>query len=82
MTAPETMTSKQDFSSGFDSGNYANAYTSETLDSDELVNVSDVYRAGYVLGFFSSYELDEVDASWREEVGTLRQTYSWRGEVD
>lgn len=30
------------------------------------------YRAGYVLGFFASYETHEVPADWQDEIATLR----------
>jgi hypothetical protein len=56
-----------DFSLGFDAGNYANAY--ETTDlaiailSSDPSDTSDAYCAGLVLGFYSSYELDEIPAT-------------------
>jgi hypothetical protein len=50
-------------SRGFDAGNYANAY--ETTDYEHALaslspNRSDHYVAAFTLGFFSSYERDEM----------------------
>lgn len=53
-----------DLSSGFDAGNYANAYESEDLframakDSKRFENKA--YTAAFILGFFSSYESAEI----------------------
>lgn len=50
-------------SRGFDAGNYANAY--ETTDYDSAIarlspNRSAEYVAAFTLGFFSSYEENEI----------------------
>lgn len=53
----------RDISNGFDAGNYANAY--ETQDYEHALaklsmNRTSEYVAAFTLGFFSSYELDEM----------------------
>lgn len=65
----------EDFTRGFDAGNYDNAYASEELALCNLRGRSDAGRAGYVLGFFSSYETREVPSQWRAEVEVLRKAY-------
>lgn len=56
-------------SQGFSRGNYANAY--ETQDyaeaRDALPSPSDDYLAAFALGFFSSYELHEIDCEHTDE---------------
>jgi hypothetical protein len=52
-----------DLNRGFDAGNYANAY--ETHDYDHAIaclsmNRSEAYIDAFTLGFFSSYEVDEM----------------------
>lgn len=57
-----------ELSHGFSAGNYANAY--QTQDLDEVSEVLEAngsrYRAAFILGFFSSYELHEIPADARE----------------
>lgn len=54
------------FSRGYDTGNYGNAYESEDWDSWNVKRCtasecrSDAYREGLLLGFFSSYEIEEI----------------------
>lgn len=67
----------ENFSWGYDAGNYASAY--ETDDVEEAWNArvlsgKEAYE-GFVLGFFSTYELDEIPDEHREEVGYLRGIY-------
>lgn len=50
-----TLDQCTEMSRAFDRGNYANAY--ESTDLDEM---SEHERAAFVLGFFSSYTLDEI----------------------
>ena len=53
----------EDISRGFDAGNYAHAYESEDLDvvlEDNAEGETQAYRDGFILGFFSSYELTEI----------------------
>lgn len=64
-----------DYSRGYDAGNYDNAYASEELALCNVRGRSADYRAGYVLGFFSSYETREVPAEWRAELAELRKAY-------
>lgn len=56
-----TLDEKTEISSAFSAGDYANAYEGEDLesmlDSNEL---NEHERAAFVLGFFSSYSLDEI----------------------
>ena len=52
-------------STGFDAGNYAAAYVSEDLETamaDRPEMENEAYAAGFVLGFFSSFELHEIPA--------------------
>ncbi len=68
------------FSQGFDAGNYASAYESEDFatwyDANDIGNEHPAYIEGAILGFFSSYELDEIsDEVAREDVAALRQKY-------
>lgn len=73
----------ESYSRGFDHGNYGNAYetsdweafvmgrhaeTPEGLDETE-------YRAGMLLGFFSSYEIHEIPGEVADEVERLRAKY-------
>lgn len=71
------------FSRGFDRGNYGNAYESQDWDSwyekqldnvhDEELHHSKEYQEGMLLGFFSSYELNEItDEVLREDLRALR----------
>lgn len=64
---------------GFDAGNYANAYVTENLerawkneeaseDSDTPLDTNGPYYAGFVLGFFSSYEDHEIGDSEEREL--------------
>jgi len=46
--------------------------------SAELDRESADYKAGYLLGYFATYELHEVDAEWRSTVSTLRLKYAKR----
>ena len=64
---------------GYDAGNYDSAYRAETPDLRPLLGKSDNFRAGYLVGFYSSYELHEVPADWRTRVKFLRAVY---GEED
>lgn len=61
-------TKLESISRGFSHGNYANAY--ETQDVDVMLakirNRSQAFRDAAVLGFFSSYELDEIPGSDRD----------------
>lgn len=80
-------------SRAWDSGNYANAYTSQNLarawlstlremDSDErkLRHVNPkAFRAGFVLGFYSSYEDSEIPASHLDEVLEANAAYGKYG---
>lgn len=75
------------FTRAMDRGDYASAYETETLDEDAPGEAyalartqgdipkgasAQEYCAGYVLGFFGSYELHEIPDDWRDEVETLR----------
>lgn len=67
-----------DYSRGWDRGNYGSAYESTDWDTwySTTVAHSNAYREGMLLGFFSSYELDEItDEYVREEVEALRAKY-------
>ena len=65
-------------SRGFDSGNYANAYVSTDFDEswwndeDDEFKGNPLYRAGFVVGFYSSYEDHEVPGDNLDELETAR----------
>ena len=68
-------------SAGFDAGNYANAY--ETTDYDRAVaslsmNRSEAYIAAFTLGFFSSYEPDEMGEHADTYLGALQSDFGRR----
>jgi hypothetical protein len=69
------------FERGYDAGNYASAYDAndveEAWDAYGLGLGIDIYE-GFVLGFFSSYELDEIPEEHQGEVASLRDVY---GEI-
>jgi hypothetical protein len=71
-----TQKQRESFSRGFDTGNYGNAYESQCWHTWEakrqIAARTPEYRAGALLGFFSSYEIDEIDEDIRDEVATLR----------
>ena len=61
-----TTRQKTEISRAFDRGNYANAYESTDLESFDLDAMPEHMRAAFVLGFFASYELDEIGSDERE----------------
>lgn len=65
---------KEVISWGFDSGNYANAYetTSYTKACSRLGKRSNNFLIGFTAGFFSSYELHEIDECERDNVEACR----------
>jgi len=78
---PETL---EAFSRGFDAGNYGNAYEGEELsavynEDEGEEEYSDkerqAFRAGFVLGFFSSYEDDEIPSDEFDEFETARREW-------
>lgn len=62
---------EQDCSNGFSAGNYANAYTSDDLETAQesrgSLSESKAYWQAFTLGFFDSYELYEIPATYRDE---------------
>ncbi len=75
-----TVEEMTDFSRGFDAGNYGNAYESTDFtawyDERDIGNRSPSYIEGAILGFFSTYELDEIsDDVARDDVASLRAKY-------
>jgi hypothetical protein len=66
------------FERGYDAGNYASAYDTndvkEAWDTYGLGLGIDTYE-GFVIGFFSSYELGELPEERRGEVASLRDVY-------
>jgi hypothetical protein len=78
-----SLSDREAFSRGFDRGNYGNAYESQDwqtwFDRQDLSerDQSDAYCSGMVLGFFSSYELNEIaDEEMCEIVAQLRADFS------
>lgn len=79
-TEDMTRRQKDDLSRGFDRGNYGNAYESQNWEawSKRIARKSDHYRMGALLGFFSSYEIDEIsDEELADEVRTLRARHDY-----
>lgn len=74
MTTTFTTQELDQISKGFDHGNYRSAYEVETYDNEDttLNGQSDFFRIGYLLGFFSSYELSEIPAIERDAVEYYR----------
>jgi hypothetical protein len=74
-----TTEEKTEFSRGFDAGNYANAYETQCFGTwyDQVSEGKTAhYIEGMILGFWSSYELDEIgDEITREDVRALREKY-------
>ena len=55
-----TLDEKTAISNAFSAGDYANAYETTDLDACEIEDMPEHERAAFVLGFYSSYELDEI----------------------
>ena len=72
----ENIIDVEEFSRGFDRGNYASAYETQRYENAQAaINGSTgFYRVGHLLGFFSAYELSEIPRKWRQEVKRYRQT--------
>jgi len=62
-----TLRQRDEMSSAFDRGNYANAYESTNLEDHDLDLLSAHERAAWVLGFFGSYTLEEIGAGGDRE---------------
>lgn len=60
------------FSNGFDHGNYCNAYETEDFEIAGrcLKGKSEYFVAGFVLGFYSSYEIHEVPSGLMQDTVT------------
>ncbi len=66
---------------GFDAGNYASAY--ETQNYSKAIarlsmNRSDAYQVAFTLGFFSSYEPDEMGEDEYTYLDAYHSTYGQR----
>lgn len=61
-----TLDERTEMSRAFDRGNYANAYESTDIAGFKVDEMSEHERAAFVLGFFGSYALDEIDSEHRE----------------
>lgn len=55
-----TLDEKTEISNAFSEGNYSNAYNGTDIEACEIDEMSEHERAAFVLGFFSSYSLDEI----------------------
>ncbi len=91
----DTVSRNTTLSRGFDAGNHACAYKSEDLgiawaserplsDEDDLADLyPDEYRAAFVIGFFSSFEENEISEEhvdeWREAMLTHGPTMKANG---
>lgn len=61
-----TVDEQTEMSRAFNNGNYGNAYESTNLEDFDLDEMKEHERAAFVLGFFGTYELDEIPGSDRE----------------
>jgi hypothetical protein len=63
-----------EISKGFDRGNYANAYETEDFEiaEDKINGATGFYRLGFIVGFFSSYELNETPEEYRDALEHAR----------
>lgn len=61
-----TLDERTEMSRAFDRGNYANAYESGDLETFKVDEMSEHERAAFVLGFFGTLTLDEIDSEHRE----------------
>ena len=55
-----TLEQKTEISRAFSAGNFADAYETNDLDNTHVEDLPEHERAAFVLGFFSSYSLDEI----------------------
>lgn len=55
-----TLDERTAISRAFDAGNYANAYESDILAFHAVDEMPEHDRSAFILGFFSSYGLDEI----------------------
>jgi hypothetical protein len=70
---------KEQFDKGYTEGNYSSAYVSENpaVAWDKLETEHDKesdFYAGFILGFFGSYELHEIPLLYQDEVEHIRNT--------
>lgn len=61
-----TFDERDAMSRAFSRGNYANAYESTDLAGFKVDEMSEHERAAFVLGFFGTCSLDEIDGEHRE----------------
>lgn len=55
-----TLEQKTEISRAFSAGSFADAYETNDLDNTHVEDLPEHERAAFVLGFFSSYTLDEI----------------------
>ena len=55
-----TLAQKDEISRAFSAGNFADVYETNDLDNTHVEDLPAHERAAFVLGFFSSYSLDEI----------------------
>lgn len=68
-------------SRGFDAGNYANAYETTNLTqalSRLSPNGSEAYQTAFILGFFATYELDEMGMHTETFLSAYHSDIGWR----
>jgi hypothetical protein len=67
-TEPDRYQAALRHSRSYDAGNYDAAYTIFSCDAGfKARSKQDLSRKGYILGFFSSYEPNEIPEHYREE---------------
>lgn len=64
-----TLDQRTEISNAYSAGNYANSYETNDLDAcDQHVEMGIPHeRIAFILGFFASYELDEIPGESRED---------------
>lgn len=88
-TRPYNRKDQVEFNRGFARGNYASAYETEDYGATQkdLIGQNGFYRIGHLLGFFSSFELDEIpdvliySVPLRDEVEHYRAEFEREGWI-
>lgn len=78
-----TPTDIKTINAGFDHGNYFATYTSEdwAVAEKELNGTNGFYRAGFLLGFYSSFALHEIPSPQRGWVEHEQENFPWLREI-
>jgi hypothetical protein len=82
-TKPYNEIDKAEFSRGFERGNYAHGYENQDYRAaqNKLCGETGFFRVGFLLGFYSSFELHEVPFEDRKYVERHRKEFEKEGWV-